>query len=399
VREREATGTDIRSAAADVLNEHWRSAGFAVPSANTYPWQWLWDSCFHSIVWADLGDERALDELESVFQWQTPSGFVPHMGYQEAPEVPRELWGRYGSSTITQPPMFGHASRVLASLGFQPTDQILEQIDRAFEHLISNRMTESGLLRIVHPWESGADNTPRWDDWCAPSFDSDRWMRAKLNLLSELRMNDEGIAVRSRAFEVGAASFNALCAFNMLEFAEVAGDGYWRDRSVELAEAIDQRWDPSGSTWVDWSADAHPSLKHRTCDALLPVLVTRDPSLARIALSELADEGRFGGHFGIASTDRTSSKFDPDGYWRGSSWPQLNYLFWVAAVRHAHDEWAARIASATASAVLLNNFSEHWNPDTGVGQGARPQSWATLASAMNSPNSERIAHRRAQNCG
>ncbi len=46
----------------------WRAdgaGGFCVPHATTYPWQWLWDSCFHAVVWAHLGDDRAAAELRS----------------------------------------------------------------------------------------------------------------------------------------------------------------------------------------------------------------------------------------------------------------------------------------------------------------------------------------------
>ena len=37
-----------------VLEAHWRpEGGYTVPHAGTYPFQWLWDSCFHAIAWAE----------------------------------------------------------------------------------------------------------------------------------------------------------------------------------------------------------------------------------------------------------------------------------------------------------------------------------------------------------
>jgi len=91
--------TAARTLATDVLNANWREdGGYTSPNLDTYPWQWLWDSCFHAIIWAALGDERAVRELEAVFTHQDAVGFVPHMGYQLDPEVATPLWGRSGCS-------------------------------------------------------------------------------------------------------------------------------------------------------------------------------------------------------------------------------------------------------------------------------------------------------------
>jgi hypothetical protein len=40
-----------RSLATQVLNANWRAdGGYTSPNPDTYPWQWLWDSCFHAII-------------------------------------------------------------------------------------------------------------------------------------------------------------------------------------------------------------------------------------------------------------------------------------------------------------------------------------------------------------
>ncbi len=84
----------------------------------TYPWQWLWDSCFHSIVWASLGDERAVVELGTVFDGQDlATGFVPHMTYWDDPLGMPTSGDGSGTASITQPPMYGHAVRALVDRG------------------------------------------------------------------------------------------------------------------------------------------------------------------------------------------------------------------------------------------------------------------------------------------
>ena len=60
-----------------------------------YPWQWLWDSCFHALIWAELGRaDRALAELTSALSDQAADGFVPHVRYVGDPGFLAEFWGR-----------------------------------------------------------------------------------------------------------------------------------------------------------------------------------------------------------------------------------------------------------------------------------------------------------------
>jgi len=102
---------DLRAAVGRLLEDHWVSEGYAAPNPGIYPWQWLWDSCFHVLIWQALGEGgRAQRELAEVFRPQAPSGFVPHMNYVQAPGAHEDLWGRRDGSSITQPPMYGHAS-------------------------------------------------------------------------------------------------------------------------------------------------------------------------------------------------------------------------------------------------------------------------------------------------
>ena len=91
---------DLRAAARRVLDAGWRPEGYTVPNRTVYPFQWLWDSCFHAIVWCELGElDRAQRELAHVFRTQDASGFVPHVDYEAAPMMHASFWGREGAST------------------------------------------------------------------------------------------------------------------------------------------------------------------------------------------------------------------------------------------------------------------------------------------------------------
>ncbi len=356
--------------------------GYCAPNRAVYPWQWLWDSCFHALVWAACGDARALSETRALFANQDTDGFLPHMGYQRDPGAAVSLWGRRGTSTITQPPMYGHTIRVLAEAGWEVAD-LMEPAEKAMRFLAESRRGPGGLVVIAHPWESGADDNPRWGKWSGDPFDRAAWMAKKIELLGALEYSPDGGAVGNARFSVAAASFNALVSYNAAELAAAGGAEWLAAFADELAEAIDALlWDDQASTWADLDCQEGTRCTVPVADALLPVLVTRSHDHAREALAALVDPGRFASPFGPCSLARREPDFDPTGYGRGSVWPHLTYLFALGALRSGDGDAYASIREAALRAMVCGDFSEHVDPLTGRGLGARPQGWSTLPVAL-----------------
>ena len=78
--------SELAERALGILQAHWRpEVGYCVPNPDTYPHQWLWDSAFHAVAWARLGDERGVEELGSLLDGQLDCGMVPHMRYGPTP--------------------------------------------------------------------------------------------------------------------------------------------------------------------------------------------------------------------------------------------------------------------------------------------------------------------------
>ena len=386
-QEDRSLGDGERATALRIIESNWREdGGYTSPHVDTYPWQWLWDSCFHALVWDAFGDGRAVTELSSLFRYQRASGFVPHMSYGLSPQDAVPLWGVPGSSTITQPPMYAHAARQLAARGFDLPGDLVARIERALEHLWATRRAQNGLLSCFHPWEV-ADDSPRWDSWGDQPFDRfGSWRARKLEFVAALEVDGEGAAVGSSRFVVGSAAFNALVAFNLGELAAMTGARQWAARAWSLTDAIEERWDRELLTWVDAAAGEPPSTRVRTVDALLPVLVSRDVAHCDAAWAQIVDATAFAAPFGPTGVHRAELSFDPDGYWRGAAWPQLSYLLWVAARRQGRIGLADELARRTRAAALASGHPEYWNPDTGAGLGAAPQSWTTLWVVMETDN-------------
>ncbi len=370
----------IRTAGELVLENHWMPEGYAAPHVKAYPWQWLWDSCFHVLIWRALGrDDRAQKELATIFVTQAPSGFVPHINYARKPGVHAELWGRCEASSITQPPMYGHAIADLVRAGSPPPDGVLADATAGLQFLLEQRARDdSGLILLCHPWESGADDSPRWDDCCPKGFEVDRWRREKNRLVSRFKVLSAGSPFRNPEFPVASVGFNALVAYNALELSTVTGNDILADSAKELTNALEERWEGCLGTWVAAGPTSGGSGRYRTVDALLPLLVTDSSEKADRVLSDLCHSSAYGGPYGPAGVHRSETSFDPEAYWRGAVWPQLAYLLVVAAARF--DSGIAReLAAKTVSGALASGLAEYWHPDTGQGFGAIPQSWAGLA--------------------
>ena len=333
------------------MEAHWQPEGYTVPNAATYPFAWLWDSCFHAVIWAELGEgDRALTELAHVFHCQDErTGMVPHVDYQRAPDTLRDFWGQPNSSTITQPPMYGHAIEALRRRGLDVPVDVVDRAIAGVEFFLRDRIHPSGLIAIAHPWETGCDDSPRFDDWGAASVED--WYEMK------------GAIVKGGAtLDCAPVSLSALVAWN--------GALLGLDTS-ELVAAIAARWDAHALTWVDGGTSEASSGRSRTLEALLPLLVIDQPE----AMAQITNPSAFGAPFGPRGVHREETSFDARRYWRGPVWPQLAYLLWLAG---------ADVAETSVRGASVSGLAEYWDADDGTGLGAIPQSWTGLALVMES---------------
>jgi predicted NBD/HSP70 family sugar kinase len=381
----------VRERALEVLRAHWRpEVGYCVPNPDTYPHQWLWDSAFHSVAWARLGDDRGVVELHALLSGQLACGLVPHMRYG-AIRPAGWLGPLPSSSSLTQPPMYGHAIAELLRAGFEVSAEDQAAATRGLRWLLDERRDTSGLIFIVHPWEAGNDHAPRWDGWGAPGTNPetyDQHARARWNqdLMRDVVIAADGAAISSSRFVVCPAGFNAYVAFNARELGRAIGDVDLQRDADELAELIDELlWDTETGLWVDRPVVGGDGRTHTIpiSDGVIPALVSADPERARRALNRLHDPDFFGGTpFGPTNVAQNQPSYDPSAYWRGPAWPNISYLLWLAARRWHDRRLADEIAQQTIAGAEVSGWAEYWNPHTGAGLGAAPQSWTSLVATM-----------------
>ncbi|MGH3282720.1 MAG: MGH1-like glycoside hydrolase domain-containing protein, partial [Trebonia sp.] len=177
----------VAARAAYILRDN--STGLITKAAPTlYPHQWSWDAAFNAIGLATIDLPRARLELDSLFAGQWRNGLLPHIvfdpaadGYwpgpsawecsrytEEAPSAP-------ATSGIIDPPVHAIAvDRILAaaaSAGGAEYARTLAWATALYPRLLAwhrflardRSDKETGLMTLFHGWESGTDNSPRWD--------------------------------------------------------------------------------------------------------------------------------------------------------------------------------------------------------------------------------------------
>ena len=174
MKERMVTSA-LFDAACEILQENDRGT-YTVPTKGLYPFQWNWDSCLTALGQRHMDEARAWREIATLLEHQWPDGMVPHIvfhqdddGYFPGPQV----WDTKRptpTSGITQPPVLGF---VLRRLFEQAQDRALAK--EQLQHLLPKAVhwhrwfftcrdpQGTGLVALLHPWESGRDNSVDWD--------------------------------------------------------------------------------------------------------------------------------------------------------------------------------------------------------------------------------------------
>ena len=405
-----------------------------------YPHMWSWDAAFVAVGLASLSVERAIVELDTLLSAQWSNGMIPHIvfapgidGYFPGPQ----RWacsqlaaaappGRQ-TSGITQPPVHAIAvQRILdrARQRGRTTRAAAESfLDRRWNDLLrwhrwlaeARDPQQRGRVTLYHGWESGMDNSPRWDSAYAnvkagevPAYQradssiitdttqrpSDREYDRYLWLLEEMKSvgyDDERLpAVMSFAVEdvfvsaVFALSCEVLATIgedHKRPNADVRDLYRWAERfRTGVVETTDQR---TGAA-RDFDIRARSWIHTDTLAQFAPLLCGGLDHQRERALLAILEGPRFCGHpdlrFAlIPSTSPVSKDFRPREYWRGPVWPVVTWLFSWAFARRG---WAERSLTLRREGLLQagdGTFAEYYEPFTGEPLGSMQQSWTAAA--------------------
>jgi hypothetical protein len=410
----------VDRAARRVLATNWRQCA-TVPSARLYPHQWSWDSAFVAIGLRHLSPARAQRELESLFGAQWRDGRVPHIVFD--PHVPADAYfpgpsfWRSGSapdappvptSGLVQPPAHALAAwltyradpATARRRGFLP--RIYPRLVEWHRYLSTRRdLTGSGLMSIVHPWESGMDNSPAWDrplQRITP-VSTDEFTRRDLDHGSAAERPtdaDYGRYVRlardyrdagyadsrtGHGFAVEDPLCNALLAAGEDALAGMAAELGHDPRphlsaAARLTEALmSTLYDPAARGFFARDAYTGSLIRSYSVGGLVPLVVPGLPVAAELVEMALGDRFRLRAACPLPSYDLTGPDHDAGRYWRGPGWLNTSWLLWHGLRLHGETTLAEDLRRRLLGRVRTAGFREYFDPLTGAGHGADEFSW------------------------
>lgn len=391
---------DLKKASYDLLLKNRRVTDghqYTVPSPDTYPYQWLWDSCFHAIILARLEPEAAKEELRSLMVKQLPNGMVPHMIYWEPGPLHNFEWGIPGVSAITQPPMIAYA---LWEIHKQSEDltfikELYPKVLSFYRYLINDRdPRDHHLAGIINPDESGEDNSPRFDEPLKVPIDIsvDDHFKRRLELVDATRAcNFVADICMNRHFWVKDVPFNAILLENLRCLGHLAslvgdadGEHFCTEHAALVAEAMRYYMLDDGICYSVYGPDEYKMIKMDTWAHFAPLFadVYTKEEAASLMDRFFSDEETLKAPYGIRTVSKREPSYRPDGFWRGPVWMATNWFAFRGFMRYGYAEEARWIRERSIALLELSGFREQFNPETGEGYGAHDFTWSTLVLDM-----------------
>jgi hypothetical protein len=382
----------------------------------TYLPQWLWDSCFHAIVYRWFDPDMAWEELQSLLMHQfeegPDTGMVPHMSHlaENRALSAQQLFQNKNSSTITQPPLISIAA--LAVHKKAPNKNILAKLYPkllAYHDWFDRRRDDDhdGLAAIIHPWESGWDASQRWDSLmglhaCTKEelFELEQKRKNLVSILAAHKYDAKTLAHVPEGFYAEPADFNAIRAADLIALAEIAGElgKIAESRELEMrAKAVQQAVHDKMISFKDGELFVHDLLgaseeksavDHAGKFVLLFCQCLSASEAESISLQLFRSADCYATPFRVPSTSRFDALFNPKEYWRGNVWLPVNWLILRGLLSYGYKEKAHTILEDSISLVQNSGFCEFFDPITGkagekYGQSCpRNQSWSTIVLDM-----------------
>ncbi|MBW7884244.1 MAG: hypothetical protein H3C34_16695 [Caldilineaceae bacterium] len=309
------------------------------PSKIHYVGVWHWDAFFHALAYRHVEPRLAQDQIRIVLDHQREDGMIPDAVHDEG-VVTRLTFPV--EADVTKPPLLAWCAWKLYEM-----DGDREFLDEIYEPVVhwnrwwfeQNDADHDGLCEYQHPFSSGLDDSPLWDDGMPVTAP---------DLNTYLVLQEEALA--RIAETIGLKE-------------EAKG---WSDKAAQLAQQmIDRLWDPEAG--IFWAYHKDKRVNVRTPFNLFPLISGRLPEpIAKRLLAHLIDPKQFWTHHPVPTVACDDPKYDPVQMWRGPTWVNINYLLMEGLERIGQYEIASELRRRTLDMMVCgDDFYEYYHPQTG----------------------------------
>jgi putative isomerase len=310
------------------------------PSKLSYVGLWLWDNAMHSLAYRYVDANLARDQIRGMLAQQLPSGMLPDAVYDEGvvSTLDHPVVGE-----VTKPPLLAWAA-----LKLHETDPDFDFLKEIYLPLVRanawwlhmNDDDGDGLVQYNHPYSSGLDNSPLWD---------------------------QGMPVESPDIN----TYLCVQMGSLAVIAEILGFStesmMWRKRAAAIVKRMIQDfWDEDAGLF--WAYHDDQRVPVVTPFNLYPLWTGQLPEDIRSRLlAHLTDPEEFWGEFPIPTVARNDPHYEPNSMWRGPTWANINYFFIEALRQVGEHDLASTLCQKTLDLIMSHDeIAEYYNSETGA---------------------------------
>ncbi len=312
-----------------------------MPTKAFYWGIWLWDSALHAIALRHARPELARDQIRVMLSHQLPDGMLPDVVFDEGIVTKIDHPIR---ATVTKPPILAWAAWKIHQS--DPDLDFLKEIYPALVHWNAwwfnnnhNDDENDGLAQYKHPYSSGLDDSPLWDQGMpVESPDINTYLSIQMDTLASI----------AKALEMNDESYK------------------WQQRAKALVERmIADLWDDNIGLF--WAFHNKERIRVVTPFNLYPLWTGQlpGPMRARI-IAHLENPEEFWGLHPLPTVAYNDPAYNPETMWRGPIWANINYFFIEALNKVGRTDLANKLREKTLDLILNHpSIFEYYNSETG----------------------------------
>ena len=404
----------IKDAQKTLLNN--RRKGYTLPTNNKlYPAQWNWDSAFIALGYSYFNLNFALKEIKTLLEGQWKDGMVPHILFHDTntnyyPNYTAWKCGnKIHSSGITQPPILATILKQILDKNkisqkqLHEVKKIIKKIKKFHEWFIKFRdPKKTGLVSILHPWESGYDNSPIWDGPMEKviiekdlkykradnkvinpahrplNIDYDRYVTIKNNLRKN-KYNPKKV-FKSSFFNVVDVGFNSIflkankdlvCLLNKFNFNNSKIKNYIKITEKNILKLYDKK------RGTFFSKDIKNKKKIEIPSITNYFILFADLnniSINNRLIKNLKKHNDKEKYF-FSSIKPNHKTFEEKRYWRGPVWINCNWFIYKG-LKNKDNLFSNKVKSKTMQIIEKKGFFEYFSCKNGKPMGAKNFSWS-----------------------
>jgi putative isomerase len=308
------------------------------PSKIHYVGVWQWDAYFHALAYRHVEMKLARDQIRIVLDHQRPDGMIPDAIHDEG-IVTRLTFPL--EADVTKPPLLAWTAWKLYELdgNVEFIDEIYEPVVRWnrwwFEH---NDRDGDGLCEYGHPFSSGLDDSPLWDQGMPVAAPD-------LNTYLVMQMDALGRMAR------------------VLGLPDEADE--WEARANRLTDAMQRlMWDEEAGLF--WALHNGEPVRILTPFSLFPLMTGRLPkAMAERLVAHLTNPESFWTRYPVPTVARNDPHHDPMTMWRGPTWLNVNYMLAEGLERVGYADVAHELRHRSLEMVQAReDIFEYYQPET-----------------------------------